>query len=146
MSFKVCKYMCVQKANVGSNKKATGYQQLYIVSYSLIKSYFSDEHISTFNSSPVKCRPHSSKSVRMHHLPSLVSFFSQKFQFPKHLFKQHQNAPFSFLSFKIFYAVLTAQTPFQIAPECTIQFPCFQNFLSSSDFQTIVSNSIRMHH
>ena len=30
--------------------------------------------------------------------------------------------------------------------ECTIQLPCFQNCLSSSNFQNTVSNSARMHH
>ena len=59
-----------------------------VISYSLIKSYFSDEHISTFNSSPVSRRPHSSKSVRMHHLASLVSKYSKQLQLPKHCFKQ----------------------------------------------------------
>jgi len=32
-------HRCVQKANVGSNKKATRCQQLNVVSYSLIKRY-----------------------------------------------------------------------------------------------------------
>ena len=44
-----------------------------ILSYSLIMSYFSDEHISTFNISPESRRTHSPKSVRVHHLTSLVS-------------------------------------------------------------------------
>ena len=58
------------KTNVGS--KAMRCQQLYVVSYSLIKSYFSDAHISTFNSSLESRRPHSSKSVRIHHLAAMV--------------------------------------------------------------------------
>ena len=33
-----------------------------------------------------------------------------------------------------------------MAPELTMQFPFFQYFLSSSNFQNTVSNSIRMHH
>ena len=36
MSFKVFKYKCVQKTNVGSNKRATRCQQVYVVSYSLL--------------------------------------------------------------------------------------------------------------
>ena len=73
MSFKVCKY--------------TRCQQLYVISYSLIKSYFSDEHFLTFSSSPESRRPHSLKSVQMHHLASLLSKFSKQFQLPKDCFK-----------------------------------------------------------
>ena len=109
-------------------------------------SYFSDEHISTYNSSPESRRPHSSKSARMHHLASLVSKFSKQFQLPKHRFKKRPNALFSFLAFKMFKAVPTFKPPFQIASECTIQLPCFQNVLSSSNFHNTVSNSARMHH
>ena len=58
--------------------------------YIVFNRYFSDEHISTFNSSPVSRRPHSSKSVRMHHLASLVSAFSKQFQLLKHHFKLHR--------------------------------------------------------
>jgi len=38
MSFEVCKYTGVLKVNIGGNKKATRYQQVYVVSYSRIKS------------------------------------------------------------------------------------------------------------
>ena len=41
-----------------------------------------------------------SYSVRMHHLLSLLSTFSQHFQLPKTSFKMRNNAPFSVLSFK----------------------------------------------
>ena len=78
MSFKVCKYTCVfKKRMLEEIQKATECQQLYVISYSLIKSYFSDEHISTFNSSPDSRRPRSSKNVRMHHLASLFSKLSK---------------------------------------------------------------------
>ena len=108
MSFKVCKYTGVFKNRMLEVKKATRCHQLYVISYGLIKSYFSNEHPYTFNSFPESRRPHSSKSVRMHHLASLVSKFSKPFQLPKHRFKQRQDAPFSFLDFKIFSAVPTS--------------------------------------
>ena len=139
-------------------QKVTRCQQVYIVSYSLIKSYFSDEHISTFNRS-TESRPHSSKSVqlawlvsffskqfqntvpnsaRMHNLASLLSKFSKQFRLRKHRFIQHHNAPFSFLAFTFFSAVPTSKPPFQIASECTSFSLCFPNFLSSSNFLKII--------
>ena len=171
MSFKVCKYMCVQKANVGSNKKATGYQQLYIVSYSRIKRNFSDEHITTFNSSPKSRPPQSSESIRMRHLAFLLPTSSKQFKLPRHRFKWRQNAPFSwlfsillssssfenvvsnsikmhhfFLLFKNFSAVPTSRTSFQIAAECTIYRLWFQKLLSCSNFRKIFTYSVRIHH
>ena len=118
----------------------------------LIKSYFSDEHISTFNSSPESRRPHSSESVRLHHLASLLSKCSKQFQPLKHRFKQRQNAPFSFLRFKFKQfelpnhrsnsvrmhqlaslrstcsAVPTSKPLFQIAPECIVYVLAFNIF------------------
>jgi len=78
MSFKVCKYTDVfKKRMLEEIQKATRCQQLNAVLYILIKSYFSDEHISTSNSSPERRRPCSSKNVRMHHLASLFSKLSK---------------------------------------------------------------------
>ena len=54
---------------------------------------------------------------------SMLSKFSQQFQHPKNCFKQRQNAPFSVLAFKMFSAVLTLRTSFQIAAECTLHCP-----------------------
>jgi len=72
-------------------------QKLYVVPYSLIKSYLSEEHISTFNSSPESRRTNSSKSVWMHHLASLLPNFSKQFQRPNHRsnsFRMHHLASF----------------------------------------------------
>jgi len=58
MSLKVCKFTGVfKKRMLEVIKKTTRYQQLNVISYSLINSYLSDEHISTFNSSPESRRP-----------------------------------------------------------------------------------------
>ena len=111
----------------------------YCIVWSIIVILVMNIIISTFNSSPESRRPHSSKSVRMYHLVSLVSFFSKQFQLPKHRFKKRHNAPFSFLGFKMFKAVKTFKPPFQIASECINQLPCFQNVLA-------VAKSARMHH
>ena len=132
---------CVQNANVGNNKKSN---QMPIGLRCIVQSII--VIISTFNSSPESRRPHSSKSVRMHHLASLVSNCSKQFQLPNHRFKQRPNASTSFLAFKIFSAVPTSRASFQIASECTIHRPSFQHFLSSSNFLKIVSSSDRMHH
>ena len=59
------------------------------------------------------------------------------FQLPKHRFKQHQNAPYSFHTFIFFSAVPTSKRSFRIVPECTIYLPCFQSFLSSSNVQSL---------
>ena len=45
-----------------------------------------------------------------------------------------------------FSAVPTSRTSFQIALEFTIYCPCFQRFISSSNFKNIVSISVRIHH
>ena len=55
------------------------------------------------------------------------------------------NASLSDLVFKMFSAIPTSKTSFHIAAECTIKRPRFENFLSSFNFQNIVSNSVRMH-
>ena len=128
MSFKVCKYTGVFKKRllevIKKQLDANKFTLYRIVCY----SYFSDEHISTYNSSPESRRPHSSKSARMHHLASLVSKLSKQFQLSKHRFKQHQNASTSFLAFKMFLAVPTFKTSFQIASECTIFLLVFNIF------------------
>ena len=63
MSFKVCKYTGVFKKRllevIKKQLDANKFTLYRIVYY----SYFSDEHISTFNSFPESRRPHSSKSV-----------------------------------------------------------------------------------
>ena len=55
------------------------------------------------------------------------------------------NASLSDLVFKMISAIPTSKTSFHIAAECTIKRPRFENFLSSFNFQNIVSNSVRMH-
>ena len=75
-------HRCVQKANVGNNRKATRcnltlYRIVWLRVISVINIF------STFYSSLEWSRPHSSKSVRMHHLASLRSKFSKQFQLPK---------------------------------------------------------------
>ena len=87
MSFKVCKYTGVFKNRMLEVKKATRCHQLYVISYGLIKSYFSDEHPYTFNSFPESRRPHSSKSILMYHLTSLLPTFYKQIQLPKHRLK-----------------------------------------------------------
>ena len=47
---------------------------------------------------------------------------------------------------KRFLAIPTFNKLFHIAPECTFKRPCFQKFLSSSNFQNNVSNYDTMHH
>ena len=139
MSFKVCKY--------------TRSQQLYVISYSLIKSYFSDEHFLTFSSSPESRRPHSLKSVQMHHLASLLSTFSKQFQLPKDCFKQRQNASLLFLSSYNFKNIVsnsvrvhhTLSLIFLLSSECIFYCPCFQHFLIRFNFQKHCSKCARMH-
>jgi len=62
--------MCVQKRMLKMIKKQLDANKftLYCKVY---YSYFSDEHISKFNSCPESRRAHSSKSVRMNHLASV---------------------------------------------------------------------------
>ena len=97
----------------------------------------------------------------MHHLSSMTSTISDQFQIPKHCcspllltcsqhfqltiqrFKERQNTPFHVLFFS---AAQTSRTSFQIVSECSTFSPCFQSFLSSSNFQNIVLKSARMHH
>ena len=73
-------------------------------------------------------------------------FFSKQFEPTKHHFKLPMTAPLSVIDlFLIFSSVPTYKTSFQIATDCTIKCPCFQHFLSSSNFQNIYSNCERMH-
>ena len=120
-------HRCVQKANVGRNKC----QQRYAVWYSLIKSYFSDDHIPTF-SSPKSRRPYSLERFRMHILASLLSNFSKQF---KHL--KHQ--PF-LSSSNVQNSVSHSVRVNNFKPVLS------KRFLSSSNLQNIVSNSARMLH
>ena len=61
-----------------------------------------------------------SNSARMLHFVSLLLNFSQQFLLQEHRFKQCHNALFYPLDVNFFSAVPTSNTPFQIAPECTI--------------------------
>ena len=70
---------------------------------------------------------------------------SQQFQLQKHRFKLRKNATLSDLVFKIFLAVPTSKTSFQIESECNIKRSRFQFFLSSSSFQNIISYHMGSH-
>ena len=99
----------VQNANVENNKKVTRCKQLFVVLYWLIKSYVSDEHISTFNGF-LKVVDHiRRKFVRRHHLASLVLICFKQFQLPKHRFKQRQNTPFCVFAFNMFSSFSTSR-------------------------------------
>ena len=56
-----------------------------------------------------------------------------------------QNASLSDLLFNIFSTVTSSIKLFQIPLECTSYRPYFQRFLSSSNFQYIALNSVRLH-
>ena len=103
MSFKVCKYTGVfKKRMLGVIKKQRNANNVTLYRIVLFRV------ISVMNIVPHSIAllkdigPHSSKSVRMHHLASFVSKFSKAFRLPKHRFKYRHNAPFSFLPFKVF--------------------------------------------
>ena len=64
----------------------------------------------------------------------------------KYCFILRQSAPLSDLVFKLFSGVPTYKTFFYIATEFTVRRPRFQNCLSSSNFQRIISNNARKHH
>ena len=113
MSFKVCKCTGVLKRRmlkvIKRQRDANKFTLYRIVLLRVVSMVSIFPHSIT----PLKVvGPHSSKSVRMHHLTSLLSFFSKQFQLPKHRFNQRQYAPFSFLAFKIVLAVATSKTPF----------------------------------
>jgi len=74
---------------------------------------------------------------------SSFSKFSQQFKLPKHRSKLRKNVPLRDLVFKIFSAVQTPQTSFQIVVECTIKRPRFKKFLGRSNFQKHRTNSVR---
>ena len=146
-------HRCVQKANVGRNKC----QQRYAVWYSLIKSYFSDDHIPTF-SSPKSRRPYSLERFRMHILASLLSNFSKQFKHLKHQpFLSSSNVQnsvshsvrvnnFKPVLSKRFLSSSNLQNIVSNSARMLHFASLFWIFLSSSNFKNIVSNSVRMHH
>ena len=77
---------------------------------------------------------------------SIIAFkLFLQFQLPNHRFILRHNAPVSVLALKVLGAFPTSKTSFQIASEGTVYPPWFQFFLRSSNFQNIVSNSVRRH-
>ena len=141
MSFKVCKYTGVFKKRmlevIKKQLDANKFTLYRIVYY----SYFSDEHISTFNSSPVSRRPHSSKSVWMHHLASLVSNFLSRSNFQNNISNSTRLLHFASLLLKFSQQFKLPKTSFQIASQCTIYRPRFQTLLSSSKIPSFLHYS-----
>ena len=100
--------------------------------------------ISTFPSSSTS-QNNVSTSLKMYRLASLISIFSQQCQLPKHRFKLREKVSFSVLEFKMFSKVTTSRKSFQLVSEGTIRRPCLNLLSILSNFQTIVSNTVKMH-
>ena len=128
------------------------------VTFSLIKSYFSDEHIPTFTSSPKSRRPYSLERFRMHILASLLSKFSKQFKHLKHQpFLSSSNVQnivshivrvnnFKPVLSKRFLSSSNLKNIVSNSARMLHFASLFWIFLSSSNFKNIVSNSVIMHH